>query len=259
MLVFAALIINIKTDNMKSIKIVSAGLGLLLIMASCTKKAEPVLQISQDFTNATRVKLYNAVVNSTRNYLYIDGKAVNGATIAYGATFPSAAYAFIVEPGLKSFVLKDTLVTSTQVPLTFSENMQVNSLYSVFAYDTITSVKQKTVPTVIEIPTDTTARIRFANFGHSKTAVPAIDIYSIKRKANVFSNVSTNEVSSYIPYASALSDTLVFRAAGTTTTLIQVNGFNPTQRRSYTLLLRGSYNPSAIAANKVTLSVHTDY
>jgi hypothetical protein len=110
-----------------------------------------------------------------------------------------------------------------------------------FIYDTITSPKQLTVETAIEIPLDTTARLRFANFVFSKTAVPAVDVYSVKRKANVFSNIATTQVTAFIPFAAALSDTLLVRETGTTTQLAALNNINPARKRSYTVVFRGRY------------------
>jgi len=232
---------------MKSIRIILAGCaaftGLLLIQ-SCNKDVEQKLPEQSDFSNSALVQVYNAIVGSSRNYVYVDGTPVNGATVAYGSAFPSAAYGFAVSPGQRSFIIKDTAATTTQIPLTFNGNFEANKSYTVFAYDTITAPKQITVATTIEVPTDTTARVRFANFAYSPAAIPPVDVYSVKRQANIFSNINNAEVTSFISYASALSDTLLVRSAGTNTLLVQLNGFNPTQKRSYTLVLRGGVTKS---------------
>jgi len=76
-----------------------------------------------------------------------------------------------------------------------------------------------------------------------KSATPTpIDIFSVKRNANVFTNIAYGTVTPFIPYASALSDTLVVRQTGSTTVnLDTLRGFNPTQKRSYTLVFAGRY------------------
>jgi hypothetical protein len=227
---------------MKSIRIILAVavaiIGLQLIQ-SCKKDAEQKLPEQSDLSNSALIQVYNAVVGSNRNYVYVDAAPVNGATVSYGSAFPSAAYGFAVSTGQHSFILKDTMGTTMQIPLTFTANFEAGKSYTVFAYDTITSPKQIIVPTTIEIPADTTARVRFANFTYSTTVIQPVDIYSVKRQTNIFSNISNAEVTTFIPYASALNDTLIVRSAGTTQLLAQLNGFNPTQKRSYTVVLRG--------------------
>lgn len=227
---------------MKSIRIILPAIftGLLLLIQSCDKEVEQKLPEQYDLSNSALVKVYNAIVGSNRNYVYVDGTPVNGATVAFGSSFPST-YGFAVPSGLRSFVIKDTLATSTQLELAFSENLQANQLYTVFVYDTTTAPKQITVATNIEIPTDTTARVRFANLAYSTAILPPVDVFSVKRQTNIFSNIVQTEVTNFIPYASALSDTLLVRSAGTTMLMSQLNGFNPTQKRSYTLVFRGGF------------------
>lgn len=227
---------------MKALNIFMTGCGLaatLLFMPSCKKDLDPTIKEENNLVNTSQVQLYNAIVGSNRNYVYVDTKPLNGATIAYGSSFPSNAYGFSVPSGFRAFLLKDTLVTSTQLQLSFAENLQSQKNYTIFAYDTITAPKQLTVETKLEIPTDTTARVRFANFLYSTTALPAVDVYSVKRQANVFSGVIKTGVTDFIPYASALNDTLLVRWTGTTTQVVALNGFNPTQKRSYTVIVRG--------------------
>lgn len=154
-------------------------------------------------------------------------------------------------------MIRDTLATSTQVPLVFAENMQVGKLYTIFAYDTITTPKQVTVPANIVIPADSTARLRLANFVHNSFDVPGVDVFSKRRNANIFTNVRRTEVSEFIPYASASqnplytansNDTLFIRETGTMNALVTINGFNPTAKRSYTLVYRGSHRGTKTAS-----------
>ncbi|MBU3743935.1 MAG: hypothetical protein FGM61_05210 [Sediminibacterium sp.] len=57
-------------------------------------------------------------------------------------------------------------------------------------------------------------------------------------------NISPTAVSSYISFPSRLNDTLQVREAGTSTVLAQLNGFLGTDKRSYTLIYRGSHRVS---------------
>jgi len=124
-------------------------------------------------------------------------------------------------------------------------------------YDTFTAVKQKTVQTNIVIPADTTARLRFANLIYNPVALPGgFDIFSTRRNAVIFSNVRETEVTDYIPYASALTDTFYVRLNGSSANLQNVDTIGkptilnvqavltPTRLRSYTLVWRGGFRSS---------------
>ena len=190
------------------------------------------------------VDVINATVKAARNYIYVDGIPVSGATLAYGGIFPATAFAFKVNPGSHSFIIKDTLPTTTQVPLTFTQNLEAGKYYTIFTYDTITSPKQVILANNIVIPTDTSCMLRFANFIYNTTAAPNVDVYSFRKgpASPLFANVATATVTPFIPYPSNLSDTLYVYATGTTTPLLVKNlvpSLTPT--RSYTSLYSGSY------------------
>ncbi len=252
----------------------TAGSTLLiaLFMQSCTKEAPSSFTTQEDFTNNTLIRVYVATVNADRNYVSVDGKPLNGAKLITGGVFPaSGVYASSVSPGLKNFVVRDTLTASTQVPLSFAENMLVNKYYTVFLYDSINAPKQKTVATNIVIPADTSARIRFANFVHTKVGIPAIDIFSVRKNANVATNLQVTDVTDFIPYPSDLTDTFYVRTAGSGTNLFNFTAapasvptniqsiFTPRAKRSYTLVFRGSYTHNITTQLQLRqLSVFTD-
>lgn len=244
-----------------------------LAVQSCTKTQTSKTDTNSDFSNSSLAQVIIATVNASRNYVYVDGVPVNGAALTSGSIFPASGTGpgFQVSPGVKAFLVRDTLGTTTQVPLSFAENMQFGRNYTVFMYDTISAPKQKTVQTDIVIPSDTTARLRFGNFTYTPTAIPAVDIFSKKRNANVFTNVQISDVTGFIPYASGLTDTFYIRPTGTTTNLQNFNPtsstwsdmfvtLNPQAKRSYTLVFRGSFR--AMLTNNAsvrTLSVYNNY
>jgi len=121
--------------------------------------------------------------------------------------------------------------------------MEAGKSYTIFTYDTITSTKQVTILNNIEIPTDSSARLRFANFIYNTTPVANVDVYSFRKPGTkVFSNIATNQVTDFIPYSSLQTDTLYVYAAGTTSPLIAkqlVPSLVPS--RSYTSVYNGSY------------------
>lgn len=233
--------------------------GCALLALSCTKKADTLQAVEiKDLSNKAMVQVYNAAVSSGGSLINVDNSPVNGATaLTYGSAFPASTY-FVSEPGLRSFFIKPSSASSVQLPVAFSENFQASRYYNIFIFDTLTAARQITVPTEIEIPSDTTARVRFANFIYSAAAVPAVDIFSVKRQANVFTNVSATEVTGFIPFASNTSDTLIVRSTGTTTSLAELKGFNPTRKRSYTVVFRGRYQSTSGTIAR-TLSSFANY
>jgi hypothetical protein len=242
---------------------------VVLFFLSCKREVGKEVATEQtNFNNSAIIQIYNASVPSPaatdprRNYVYVDGNPITGAPIAFGSFFPSSSTGASLTGGFKQFLIKDTISTSTQPPISFSETFQAGKSYTIFMYDTFTAIKQKTVETIIQIPADTTARVRFANFIYSPTAFPGnFDIFSVKRNAVIFSNIATTEITNFIPYASALTDTFYVRLNGSSANLQNVDTtgkptildiqaiLTPTRLRSYTLIFRGGYKSSA---NKTT-------
>ena len=228
---------------------------LMLVLASCEKEYSSIVEENKDLNSKAFVKYYNAVVNSARNYIYADNVALNGASVAYTNVFPSLSPSyFALDAGTRAMTIKDTLVTSTQVPMNFSAVVEGNTFYTIIAYDSLNAPKQKLIKDNILPITDTTARVRFANFPYSTAAMPNVDIYSIKRKENIFTNISPATVTEFIPIASASNDTLFVRPTGTVTNLTQLNGLLPTARRTYTVIFRGSYRVTSGAAARTLTS-----
>jgi hypothetical protein len=262
---------------MKLFKLIYISLGTLgvsFMLSSCDKNSiDLVSKLDTDFTNRSLVQVYNGTLGAARNMVWIDGARVTGATFAYASTFPSTPVSFSPVPGFKIFLIKDSLSTTTQPQMSFAENLEAGKNYTIFMYDTLNSVKQKIVTNNIVIPTDTTSRIRFANFVYSSSALPAFDLFSVKRNAVIFSNVQTNEVTDYIPFLSNAPDTLYIRPAGTSTFLQNrtVSGstttynniqliITPTRLRNFTVIFRGGYRTDLVGAATVrTLSSFSNY
>jgi len=222
------------------VSLATAGL-LIFGFAACEKDMSLFHTEQQDLSNKAMVKVYSSTLGATRNYVYFDNLPVTGAGIAYGNLFPSVSFYAAIRPGNLNVEIRDTLLTTTQNAIRFSSNFQAGKYYTIFTYDTLNAAKQVTVEDKIVVPNDTTARIRFANMIYSRTAVPAVDIYSIKQKANIFTNVAVSRVTDFIPFASDIADTLYVRAAGTSVDLTQLNAIVAREKRSYTVVFRGVY------------------
>lgn len=230
---------------LKKINLILWILAAPALYMSCTQETPHVATRLTDSSNSGSVQVFSATVKAARNYVYVDGTSVSGIALATGGIFPGTAYSFKVSAGSRSFTIKDTLPTTAQVPLTFTQNIEAGKSYTIFTYDTITSPKQTTVLNNIVIPTDTSSRLRFANFVYNTTPVANVDVFSFRKPGTpVFANVATNQVTEFIPYSSGITDTLYVYAAGlgiTSPLIVKqvVQSLVPT--RSYTSVYNGSY------------------
>ncbi len=261
--------------TMTKSKIIVAGcviLSAFLIITGCDKQPyDKITNEVTDYSNSSTLQFYNAVVEANRNYLYNEGRPLNGSSLILGSSFPSNTYnsaapslgnSFLSTTGIHTFQLKDTSSTTTQVPMTFTENLQAGTYYTVFAYDTITNPKVKIVETKIEVPADlNTSRVRLANFIYAPNSVvvPAIDIFSVKKNANLFTGINKTDVTDFISIPANINDTLIVRATGTTTALAQFNSFIPTPKRSYTMVFRGRYGLTGTANAARQLAIFSNY
>lgn len=228
--------------------IITGILAIIMVISSCTKEFNYIIVEQKDLAGKASVKFYNSIVNSSRNYVYADNIPVTGSITSFttAALFPAVSPSyFMLDAGSRTILVKDTLVTTLQVPLEVKSTFEAGKYYTLIAYDSLTSPKMLSITDNIQLPTDTTSRLRFVNVVYSTTPVSNVDIYSFKRQANVFTNISIGQATDFVPYASALSDTLQIRTTGTTTSLAQLNSVVLTQKRSYTIVFRGSYKTTA--------------
>jgi hypothetical protein len=243
---------------MKSVKTIISVLAVWAACSfylSCSREIPRVAGFNADSSNAATVQVFNATVRAARNYVYVDGIPASGVALAYGGVFPATSYAVKVTPGLRLFTIRDTLSTTTQTPINFSQQVALNKSYTIFTYDTITAAKQLTITNNIVVPTDTVAMLRFGNFIYNTTAVPAVDVYSFRRgvAAPVFSNVATTQVTDFIRYQSGVTDTLYVYATGTTSPLLVKQLIpNLTPSRSYTAVYNGSFRGTKQISTFVT-------
>jgi hypothetical protein len=223
---------------MKNKIITFSMIAVVLLTTACQKKTRDITP-QRDPSRLVYMQWFNATVNAARNFTYVNGMQINGTSMTYGSVFPGTAYAFAFNDGYTGIIVKDTLTTATQLPINFTEFLTAGKNYTLFTYDTTTTAKKMLVDNNLEVLTDGTSRIRFANFIYSPLAVPNVDVFSVKKNANIFTNIPVNTVSGFIPAESG-SDTWHIRQTGTTTILAQLTA-TLMANRSYTAVYRGSH------------------
>ena len=232
----------------------------ITVLTACEKQYDTKASYTTDLATNTNIKVFNATLNSARNYVYSGSTPLTGASISYAGTssFPANNSYASITAGNINLIIKDTLPTTTQLPLNFSSTFEAGKFYSIFMYDTLTATKYKIVTDQIIVPTDSSVRFRFVNLFYSSTPVPNVDVFSWKANANIATNIATNDVTVFKDHSFRL-DTLYFRAAGTTTELIKYYYSGLTSTRSYTLIMRGRYQNSGVQAVPRTLSLYNTY
>jgi len=241
--------------SLMNIKSITIALASMIMLAACEKEYKSILTEETNLGNTAFVKFHNAIINSNRTYIYSDMVPLNGATIAYGGLFPSLSPSYTaLAAGTRAIAIRDTLAPSTQYPISFNAPMTAGTFYTIFAYDSLNAPKYKVIQDNIQVFNDTAARVRFANFPYSTTAMPNVDIFSQKQQANIFTNISTAAVTDFISFRANISDTLFVRPTGTTNNLTQLNGLVATAKRNYTVIFRGSYRTTAGAAARTLTS-----
>lgn len=246
-----------------------AALLLATMASSCTKTFDEKIDLNSDFSGSSVVQVFLATVGAARNYVHVDGKLVTGSllntsfssTTGYTASlFPAAGVGHNVPSGLRSFLLRDTLSTTTQPQLNFAQNLESGAYYTTFAYDTITAVKQITVRNQIVVPADNSCRIRFANFAYNGVAnTPAVDIISLGKNEIVATNVRYTDVTNFIVHPSLLGgEGFQVRESGTSNILATTTGTSLAPKRSYTIVYRGSHR-ATIGTSTRAVSVFVNY
>ena len=241
--------------SLMNIKSITIALASMIMLAACEKEYKSILTEETNLGNTAFVKFHNAIINSNRTYIYSDMVPLNGATIAYGGLFPSLSPSYTaLAAGTRAIAIRDTLAPSTQYPISFNAPMTAGTFYTIFAYDSLNAPQYKVIQDNIQVFNDTAARVRFANFPFSTTAMPNVDIFSQKQQANIFTNISTAAVTDFISFRANISDTLYVRPTGTTNNLTQLNGLVATAKRNYTVIFRRSYRTTAGAAARTLTS-----
>jgi hypothetical protein len=225
---------------------------------SCNKSFDDKFLTNETNSINSSVQVVLATVGASRNYVYVDGVPRNGAALSSGSIFPSSGIGISVPTGLRSMLVRDTLSTTTQTQLAFAQNMQAGMGYTVFVYDTITAVKQKTVETSLIVPSDTSCRIRFANFAYNGNAVtPAIDVVSTGKNEVVATNVPYTGVTEFVAHPTGLAgEGFQIREAGTSNVLATITSATLVPKRSYTVVYRGSHRNTSATGRTATIFVN---
>ena len=223
------------------------------LLTACTKNFDGRASESVGTTNKSFIRIMPGSMGAARNFATLDGALLNGTALAMGGLFPGAATvtAFAtITPGARTIRIYDSAAVPAQTPVSISATFEEGKFYSVYTYDTSNAVKAIIKNDVFTIPSDTTASVKFVNMISSTTAVPNVDLYSRRKRANIATNIAVLNESAYIPHISGLTDTLEVRATGTATALTQFNTVVFNSKRVYNVVFRGRYQSTSGAMSR---------
>ncbi|OYZ03053.1 MAG: hypothetical protein B7Y37_01035 [Sphingobacteriia bacterium 28-36-52] len=233
-----------KNMKMKLFSII-AVIGLL---TACKKDFDGRTTESSGTENKSFIRFVPGSLAAARNFITVDGTRLNGTGLSMGGVFPGAstitAFATIL-PGSRTIRVFDSSAVTIQSPVSISSTFDAGKFYTIYTYDTSNAVKALIQNDVFTVPTDTTANVKFVNIIFSSSAIPNVDLYSRRKRANIATNIAPLSSSPYIKHITGLSDTLEVRATGTTTALTIVNGFTFNAKRTYNVVFRGRYQSTA--------------
>lgn len=223
-------------------------IAVIGLFTACKKDFDGRATESVGTENKAFIRIVPGSVGALRNFATLDGALLNGTALSMGSVFPGAstvtAFATIL-PGARTIRVYDSSLVPAQTPVSISATFDAGKFYTIYTYDTSNAVKALIQNDVFTVPSDTTANVKFVNIIFSSSAVPNVDLYSRRKRANIASNIAPLAASTYIPHISGLSDTLEVRATGTTTALTTFNGMTFNAKRTYNVVFRGRYQSTS--------------
>lgn len=243
---------------------------LLVFLSACSKKveyiAEPnsadgkayikLLHVAPNFTTLTGLTDKVSVFYTAPTGMYTK---ITGTTLAYDSYFPTTTNTYVaLDPGTHTLrfsiggvVLADSInFYNTQVQL------EAGKKYSYFLTDNIKSNAMFLADNVPAVDTNSIA-LRFVHAILNDTAGKAVDVYSKRNNAVIFSSRNAATSSDFATFAyTSVSDTLVVRRAGTSFALATLNGFSSTKGRSYSIVYKGNGAVTTTTAKPRSLAVY---
>lgn len=196
-----------------------------------------VVHLSPNFTTVTgQPEALNFIVS---------GAKVNSAPVAYNAMFPLQTTGYLgITSGLHWFkVSRPGVNTNDSITIhTFQKLMEPGQRYSYIITDSVKSNNEKAAMLLednFNVPVPGNYGVRFVHAVHSDTAGKTVDVYSFRRKANIFTNIKIGTATGFVEFGPAGTDTLSVRRSGTTNELTRFNGIPFSSTRVYTVVYRG--------------------
>jgi hypothetical protein len=181
--------------------------------------------------------------------VYIGTAKINSPFLTYNSAFPVATSPnYVAIPAgnqLFRFSTNGVITADSVTSHSFIKPLSKGQYYSLFITDSIKSTNEKVQMWVLDnfvTPVPGQYGIRLVNAVVTDTTGKNVDLYSVKMKANIFSNVPKGSATSFqcfhVPNG---NDTLILRRPGITTwELGRINGITQSSQRVYTIVYKGT-------------------
>jgi len=221
----------------------------ILLISACTKddKLKATYQINNGgayFRLIHAAPSFRLVYSQPDSFhVFINGAKINGPFLTYNANFPAAAsingYA-AVQAGTQpvKFSVAGTVNPDSIAIVTFNSTFTAGEWYTML----ITDSARVLLTDSYTKPAAGSYGIRFINAVMNDTAGKAVDVFSIRANANIFTNIKPGVTATPFQAGSynSLNDTLYVRRAGTTFNLAVLNNQAFAHQRAYTLYYKGN-------------------
>jgi hypothetical protein len=228
------------------------------IMVSCEKELQEDAP-AELMTNGAFVKVVHVSPNFTPisgghpdafNFI-VSGAKVNSAALSYSSLFPGQTTGYIgLTNGMHWFkVVRPGVNTGDSITIhTFQKVLQPGQRYSYIVTDSFrsnTEARAMFLEDNFNTPVPGNYAVRFVHAVHSDTVGKVVDVYSYKRKANIFTGIKIGQATGFIELGPSGNDTLSIRRPGVTTwgsgvgELARFTGIPFSSGRVYTVIYRG--------------------
>jgi hypothetical protein len=199
--------------------------------------------------NTPQVPTAPNITTGPQVFIYANGAKLNGTSLGYGSVWPTQNVYANLQPGSTRFDIINGRMDLTAVPnvpkyqagdtlATFTATLEKGKYYSLYIGDSVPNVRVTLKEDNIAVPDYQKYKIRVANMLMNPT--DTLTLFSVRQNAEIISDITHKNVSNWVQLPlPVISDTLIFRKKGTTTSYVQVNGFSPTGQRMYTIIGRG--------------------
>lgn len=242
--------------NISLVLILASMGGLLWSCAKQTTTPTEYVATTNSVGNSAFIKIIHfspafrlATNNSDSVNFFLNGKKLNGSFLTFGSMFPSTTNLYAAVPaGVNSIRIATNgiLVPDSITVTTLNKILEPGKYYSLLMTDSIlnaSSSKQIFTQDNFVLSDTNTFTMRFIHAILNDTAGKNVDIYSTRRAANIFSNISPGTVTDFTtqPY-NFVTDTIIVRRAGGSFELGRLTtASNPLARqRAYTLVYKGT-------------------
>lgn len=249
-------------------KNIATIMGLISITAvACDKKTDWLAERTYEGFNS-----YVKIVHASPNFRVVHGNnrdsfnvfvgaaKANGTFLTYGSVMPASSANYLGYPSgnqLFRFAVNGVATPDSINLYSFTKKLEPNQKYSLIITDSIKStneMKQMWLKDDFDTPIPSQFGMRFVYAVVNDTAGKTVDVYSVKSKANIFSNVPIGTATGFVYRPTTLSnDTLIVRRPGITTwELARLNGVTYTNQRVYTFIYRGDTKATGTKGKSLT-------